>query len=363
MDEAAWHAAGLYDPSSPDAKQRLELLDYLASVGWTVDEIAANPDRLMSLASRRVLFGGEERVTVARIAELAGCDESLVRRIRLAAGLPDPGEAAACSPLEAVVVSSFIIGSAVFGDDVTLQFTRVLGSAASGIAEAALATFAANRTRALLEGGGTTADIARAGAEATEAFLTVPPVLDVLLRVHFEAANTGRFSGEHGNPTVTVAIGFVDVVESTQLTQTLSGMELASALGDFERAASDAVVGIGGRIVKRIGDAVMFVSSDASAACDAAAVILDAVGAHAALTGARAAVAFGKVLARDGDYFGTPVNRAARAVAFATPGTVVVDAAVRDALDTSRAGTITDLGKRTLKGFDEPVALFELRPA
>ena len=100
----------------------------------------------------------------------------------------------------------------------------------------------------------------------------------------------------------------------------LSGAELAAALGDFERVASDAVVGVGGRIVKRIGDAVMFVSSDAEAACAAALAIVAAVGEHPVLTAARAAVASGAVLPRDGDYFGTAVNLAARAVALAEPG-------------------------------------------
>jgi class 3 adenylate cyclase len=250
----------------------------------------------------------------------------------------------------------------VFGEEATLQFTRVLGTAASGIAEAALGVFAMNRSLPLLEEGATLVDRARAGADATTAFLAVPPVLDVLLRVHFEAANTGRFVGEHGSPTVRVAVAFVDLVGSTQLTHTLSGSDLAAALGDFERTASEVVVEAGGRIVKRIGDAVMFVSSDAAAACDAALAIVAAVGAHPTLTAARAAVASGDVLPRDGDYFGAAVNLAARAVPLAAPGTVVISASVRDTLPDGTRASVVALGDRELKGFDEPVALFELQP-
>lgn len=361
MDEAAWQAAGLYDPSSPEAKQRLELLEYLTSVGCTVEEMVASRDSLIGLASRRVLFGDEKRLTVAQLAELAGCDEGLVRRVRLAAGLPDPGDAALCSPLEAGIMSSFALGTEVFGEEVLLQFTRVIGNAAGGVAEAALATFASNRSLPMIESGGTAADVARAGADATNALLGVPAVFDVLLRVHFESARADRFAGGEPVPTVRVAVVFVDLVGSTQLTHLLSGSELAAALGDFERFASDSVVGVGGRIVKRIGDAVMFVATDVAAACDAALEIVAAVESHQALGAARAAVAFGDVLPRDGDYFGTAVNLAARAVALAEPGTTVVDAAVRDVLDGSRA--ITALGDHTLRGFDTPVALFELRTA
>jgi adenylate cyclase len=360
--QAAWEAAGLYDPAASGAAQRVELLEYLTSIGCTTEEMVANADRLLNLSSRRVLFGEEERVTVAEIAALADCDESLVRKVRLASGLPDGGDDAVCSPREAEVMTSFIIGAAVFGVEVTLQFVRVVGAATAGIAEAALATFAANRSVPLLEGGATQADIAKAGAEATAALLAVPPVLDVLLRVHFDAANTGRFAGESGSPTVQVAVAFVDLVGSTQLTQTLSSVELAAALGDFERTASEAVVKTGGRIVKRIGDAVMFVASDTAAACDAALAIVAAVDAHHTLTAARAAVAAGQVLPRDGDYFGTPVNLAARAVALATPGSVVMSAAVRDELaaSSSESASIVPLGNHQLKGFDEPVALFKL---
>jgi adenylate cyclase len=361
VDDASWTDAGLYDPAAADAAQRLELLEFLASVGFTVEEMAANADALSRLASRRTLFGSEPRVTVARIADLAGCDEGLVRRVRLAAGLPDPGDEPDCSPLEAEVIRSFALGAAVFGEEVTLQFTRVIGAAAAGVAEAALATFAVNRSMPMFEGGGTPAEVARAGADATAALLSVPPAFDVLLRVHFEGASNDRFAFADRVATITVAIGFVDLVESTELTNTLSGTELAAALGDFERTASEALVEVGGRIVKRIGDAVMFVSSSATSAVAAALGIVAAVDAHPMLTAARAAVAYGDVLPRDGDYFGTAVNLAARAVAVAQPGMVVVTSEVRDAL-AAESRYVVPLGEHRLKGFEDPVALFTLEP-
>src|SRR5450432_3461512 len=100
MDEAAWEAAGLYDPAAADAADRRGLLEYLTSVGATIDEMVANSDGLMRLASRRVLFGTEPRMTVAELAVRSGCDVEMVRRVRLAAGLPDPGDEPACSSLE-----------------------------------------------------------------------------------------------------------------------------------------------------------------------------------------------------------------------------------------------------------------------
>jgi hypothetical protein len=125
----------------------------------------------------------------------------------LAAGLPDPGDAPVCSPRQIEVMQSFVLGAAVLGEEEALQFTRVLGNATAGLAEAALATFASNRQAEMVEQGVSLAEIARAGAEATTALLSVAPVLDVLLRLHFEAVSTGRFAGQDPSPKLSLAVG------------------------------------------------------------------------------------------------------------------------------------------------------------
>jgi class 3 adenylate cyclase len=334
-----------------------ELVEYLRSVGLTDEEIAANEGSLLNLASRRVLFGPEERITIDAVAAGAGCAPELVRRVRMAAGLPDVGDAAVCSPLEIGVMQSFLLGAAAIGEEEALQFTRVLGAATAGLAEAAIATFATNRQASLIEEGESLAGLARAGAEATMALRSVAPVLDVFLRLHFEAASTGRFGRQEVGPILTLAVGFVDLVESTRLTLALTERELSAALSDFERETSDVLVAAGGRVVKRIGDAVMFVADDAATACGAAARILEIVGAHPQLHAARAAVTAGEVLPRDGDYFGPVVNLAARAVPIAEPGTIVVPAEVATALVAGEWDT-RSIGAHPLKGFDEAVALF-----
>jgi class 3 adenylate cyclase len=343
------------EPTEPDA-DHTELVEYLKSIGFSDDEIAVNDTTLASLASRRVLFGDERRVTNAELAAEAGCSEELARRVRLAAGLPG-GDGPICSPRLIEVMRAFVLGASLLGEDVVLQFTRVVGNATATIAEAALATFTTNRQAPLLQRGAPLSQVAREGAEATTALLAIPPVLDVLLRLHFENAVTGRFASEAPRPTIEVAIGFVDLVESTRLTLSASGEELAAALSDFERDASDAVVGAGGRVVKRIGDAVMFVTSSPDTACRVAATVIGGVVAHPRLESARAAVTFGSVLPRDGDYFGSPVNVAARAVPIAEPGSIVVTREVADALPTND-WRVVDLGAHALKGFDDPVELF-----
>jgi class 3 adenylate cyclase len=71
----------------------------------------------------------------------------------------------------------------------------------------------------------------------------------------------------------------------------------------------------------------------------------------------RAGIGYGWVLSRDGDFFGPVVNLAARIVKLASPGAVLVSDEVRRALADD---SFVSIGVQQLKGFDEPVEVFEL---
>jgi adenylate cyclase len=126
-------------------------------------------------------------------------------------------------------------------------------------------------------------------------------------------------------------VGFVDLVGSTALAQRLSTRELGTLLGEFEGLAADTVTAAGGRVVKLIGDEVLYTASDEAAGCTIALGLARTLGDHPGLPAARAGVAAGEVLLRDGDVFGPVVNLAARAAKIAAAGEVVVPAAVAQA--------------------------------
>jgi class 3 adenylate cyclase len=125
----------------------------------------------------------------------------------------------------------------------------------------------------------------------------------------------------------------------------------------------------GGHLVKFIGDEAMFTVSDPAAACRIALSAADAFRAHPLLPQVRAAVAWGDVLRRGGDFFGPTVTLAARAVEHAPPGAVAVTSTVRDAVADDRGLVLRPLAEKDLKGFDTPVQLWviewphEARPA
>ena len=110
-----------------------------------------------------------------------------------------------------------------------------------------------------------------------------------------------------------------------------------------------------GRIVKHIGDEVMFVALDGASGCAIAREITDSFGDGIE---PRGGVCFGDVIVRHGDYYGKVVNLASRLAELAIPGEVLVDA------ETSRwAGDAVEFrsaGRRLLKGYDEPVEVYSV---
>jgi class 3 adenylate cyclase len=201
----------------------------------------------------------------------------------------------------------------------------------------------------------------RRSADAVRAFQAVPPVMDILVREHFLTAirRLGMLDVVEGGASA-VTIAFVDLVASTRLAQRIPPSQLAAAFGEFERAATDAALARDCRVVKLIGDEVMIAGARAPDVLAVVAEVMAFADQHAVLTGARAGIASGYAIARDGDYFGPVVNVAARLAALAEGGDALVnDDAARVAASMGYA--TGDAEKRLLKGFDAPVAVTQVR--
>jgi adenylate cyclase len=184
------------------------------------------------------------------------------------------------------------------------------------------------------------------------------PILDALFRQHLLAAQRPMAldTGSGGYETRHLAVGFVDLVGSTELGEQLSLTELGSLLTRFEHLASDTVTNGGGRVIKLIGDEVLFTAPDAAAAARIAIALAGLVAADDGLPAARAGLAHGLVMLRDGDVFGPVVNLAARIVGAAGPGEVLApaDLVAAAGAEASPAGT------HALKGITGEVALARL---
>jgi adenylate cyclase len=179
------------------------------------------------------------------------------------------------------------------------------------------------------------------------------PMLVYAWRRHLTAAVTRMLSDastDESDLGQRRCIGFADLVSFTSVVQRLSERDLARTVQRFEALASDVVTAHGGRVVKTVGDEVLFATRAAAPAGAIALDLVDALGEDQVLPELRVGVAFGPVVSRLGDVFGTTVNRASRLTAVARPGAVLVDAAMAKALATQSGFDLVPLRRRTMRG-------------
>jgi adenylate cyclase len=160
-----------------------------------------------------------------------------------------------------------------------------------------------------------------------------PAVLEQVWRRHLQVAARRRLLRGDTEEGRGLVVGFADLVGFTALAQQVSDEELAEVVDQFERLAYDVVVAGGGRVLKTIGDEVMFVVDDPISAAEIALGLAEASRDAAGLSDVRVGLALGPVIEREGDAFGATVNLASRATSIAYPGTVVVSPELRAALE------------------------------
>jgi adenylate cyclase len=146
------------------------------------------------------------------------------------------------------------------------------------------------------------------------------------------------------------SVGFADLVSFTRLVRRLSERDLAALVQRFEALASDIVSAHGGRVIKTVGDEVLFAAATPSAAAAIALDIASVMAEDDLLPDVRSGLATGPVVMRLGDVFGTTVNRASRLTGIAHPGTVLVDDTTATALDAVSGFELEMLRRRPVRG-------------
>jgi len=154
----------------------------------------------------------------------------------------------------------------------------------------------------------------------------------LLGRTEAEVAKRGREEAGPDLFPLSRCLGFVDIVSFTQRAQTMGRMELSTMLDDFETTARNVVTSRGARVVKTIGDAVMYIADDLSTAADVVTAMVAELQAGPDMLLVRASLVQGRVVSRSGDVFGPPVNLASRLVGTAEPGGIRMDEATAQAL-------------------------------
>lgn len=268
---------------------------------------------------------GPAELTPPDVAREAGLDLADARRLWRALGfppVPDDEPVFTRSDVEILRAVRAVVEVQITHRDDLVQLTRVIGQALARVADAQVSATAERLERGLEDGSA--AEIVP--ADVTARIASLAPSLEQFLayvwRRHLLAALRRR-SAQPSARDASLAVGFADLVGFTALSQALEPRALADAVDRFEAIAYEHIPELGGRVVKTIGDEVMFAADDPAVAADIALALADAYQRDPALPGVRVGLAHGPTLAWEGDLFGPTVNLASRLVNLARPNTVL----------------------------------------
>ncbi|MEW1955028.1 adenylate/guanylate cyclase domain-containing protein [Terrabacter sp. NPDC080008] len=146
------------------------------------------------------------------------------------------------------------------------------------------------------------------------------------------------------------SVGFADLVNFTALVRRMSERDLARLVSRFEALSADVITAHGGRLIKTVGDEVLFTTMGAAPAAAIALDLVEAMAQDDLLPDVRCGMARGPIISRLGDVFGTTVNRASRLTAVAQAGTVLVDATMARELASLSGFELTGQRRRILRG-------------
>ncbi|MEO5877570.1 MAG: adenylate/guanylate cyclase domain-containing protein [Streptosporangiaceae bacterium] len=289
-----------------------------------------------------LLLGEPLEYTISEVAQRSGISEAYGLRIWAALGFPTPPPDAVAfteEDIRAMAEIHELLDHEYVDEEMVVQLARgvgqTMGRLASWLGEVWLQRLAEH----LVEPGQpVTEDIV---GQALAASAELRPRFEHLLlrgwRRQLSAAgmrvltSTAAATADPAAGTALLAVGFADIVSFTRLSRTLAGSQLATLVEDFETITASIIAELGGRVIKTLGDEVLFTAPDAAAGAEIALRIAERSGEE--FPKVRVGIAFGEVILRLGDVFGTPVNLAARLTSIAHPGTVVIDSALAQALD------------------------------
>ena len=207
------------------------------------------------------LLGGPRRYRRQEAAAKAGVSVEYARRLWRAVGFPDVGDepvAFTDGDLAAIARLRSLVEADVLDDELAVGVTRALGHNAARLAEWQVDALVEH----LVQGGVPEEEANRRAVEQLADHLPTFEALLVAVWRRQLAAVAGRALAAAERETVTgrLSVGFADLVSYTRLSQKLEERELAALVERFGRRSADVIAAAHGRLVKTIGDEVLFVA-------------------------------------------------------------------------------------------------------
>jgi adenylate cyclase len=301
-----------------------------------------------------LLLGGPRRYTRLQVAEMSGMAPERTLRLWRALGFPDAADddpAFTDADIEALEVLSTLIDSGFVGPETEASIARAMGQSLSRLADWQTDMLA----DALVRAAGDEGPSAASADDAVEAARALLPrlrqVQDYVWRRHL-AANADRLlASVSPGDRRELAVGFADLVGYTSRSRGMGGRELGAMIEDFESTAAEVIARHAGRVVKTVGDGVLFTAGTGVAAVEIGLELPEAWEAEDRPP-LRTGAAYGPVLTRLGDIYSPVVNLASRLTSLARPSTVLVDRELAQQLRGNPAYRVRPLKRVSVRGYD-----------
>jgi adenylate cyclase len=306
-------------------------------------------------ALEELLLGGPRRYTRQQVAELSGMPLERTRRLWRALGFADASDddpAFTDADIAALGVLSSLIESGFVDPSTEASIARAMGQALSRLADWQTDMLA----DVLASTGPADGRHAASPREAVEATRLLLPLLqdvqDYVWRRHL-AANADRLlATDSPGDRRDLCVGFVDLVGYTTRSRGMGGRELGRMVEDFEATAAEVIAQHRGRVVKTVGDGVLFTAASAVDAMEIALILPGAWDAEDRPP-LRVGAAYGPVLTRLGDIYSPVVNMASQLTSIARPGTVLIDRELAQQLRGLPAYRVRPLRGVSVRGYDD----------
>lgn len=319
----------------------------------------------------RMLLQDTPRWTAKEVVEATGSSMEQVRRVWRALGFPEPTDDAphfTDGDIRILTILNKAVDDGMLSLETTLNLTRGVGQTMSRLADWEVATLTPRLEEVAKE---VTSD--PEGERESDTRLTLATLLAKTFADDFEqllvhawrrhvAVAVSRMEalsvGSETQASIVQTVGFADLVQFTALTNEIGEIRIGDLVEVFEQRCHDVVARNGGRVIKSLGDSVLFVTDEAVAGLQIAEGIISVIGRDARMPDVRLGLATGSVVMRMGDVFGPPVNMAARLTTVARKNRVIIDAATAALLPPDEFET-RPMPARPVRGFGlvEPITV------
>ena len=324
LDDGAW---------SSDVLDRATLLVFAHRHGTSDDELkrAVAEGRLPLLTLEHVI-AGEPTLSAREVARRAGVPLEMALATWRALGMStDDVDERAFTRDEVAALRTLNAMRSVFTEDDLIEAASVVGRAMADVASSSVELFRRRLTARFIEAGVSELEVALRLAARVD--LLVPPLgplLEVVLRRHLtvstraEAAVQIEQSDAAALSQRELTVAFADLVGFTTMSEHLSALEVSRLAARLLHCSESVLPRHEARLVKSIGDAVMFTARDPVSCSRAAIDLIEAAAKEDGLPPVRVGAAHGPVLRAYADYFGRTVNLAARLCDTAPAGAVLL---------------------------------------